>query len=66
MITIAETEKVKERAKNFLTELGVPVTAFCQRIGISAVAFNRWQRNDLKLADETVKRISDYLLKYGF
>ena len=63
---VKDTKKVKERAKNFLAELGVPVTVFCQKIGISVVAFNRWQRDDLKLSDETVKRISDYLIKYGF
>lgn len=61
-----ETDKVKIRAKNFLSELGVPVTTFCRNIGISTVAYNRWQRNDLKLSEETVKRVSDYLLKYGF
>lgn len=61
-----KTEEIKARAKKFIEELGVPVTTFSKKIGISTVAYNRWQRNDLKLSDETVKRIENYLLKYRF
>lgn len=58
--------EIKERTKKFIGELGIPVTSFSKNIGISVSAFNRWQRNDLILAESTVKRISDYLKRFNF
>lgn len=57
---------VKERAKYFINELGIPVTVFSRKVGISRVAYVRWQIGDLNLSQQTEKRISDYLSKYGF
>lgn len=57
---------VRERAKKFIDELGVPATVFAKKVGVSATAYHRWMKNDLKLSESTEKRISDYLLKYGF
>lgn len=59
-------ENVRERTKKFTDELGVPATVFAKKVGISATAYHRWMKNDLKLSESTEKRISDYLLKYGF
>lgn len=59
-------ETTKQRCKNFISEFGTPVTVFAQKIGISASSYHRWQKGFLKLADDTVERISDFLDKYGY
>lgn len=57
---------MKTRIQRFLTELGLPKTRFCKGIGISTQALNAWLRDDLRLSDSTLKRIDNYLRKYGF
>ena len=57
---------MKARIQRFLNELQLPKTRFCRGIGISTQALNAWLRDDLKLADSTLKRIDEYLKRYGF
>lgn len=57
---------LKDRIDNFLTELQVPVTKFCRRINISTQALYDWRKGKLNLSDSTLKRIDEYLAKYGF
>ena len=57
---------LKDRCKKFTHELGIPVTRFCRSINISTVGYYRWLADDLKLAESTLKRIDEYLSKYGF
>ena len=55
-----------ERCENFITEMGVPVTKFCQNIKLSRTSLYDWKKGKLKLSDVTLKRIDEYLKKYGF
>lgn len=55
-----------ERCQHFLDELGVPVTAFCLRVEISAASFYKWRSGDLRLSDGTLQRIDSYLTNYNF
>lgn len=55
-----------ERCKSFMSVLGVPTTTFCRKISISKTAFYRWRDGDLKLSDETLRRITNYIEQYGF
>lgn len=57
---------IKTRCENFIKDTGVSTTQFCKRIGLSVSGFNRWKHDDLKLADLTEKRISDYLEKFNY
>lgn len=57
---------LKNRCKKFTHELGIPVTRFCRSINISTRAYYSWMSDDLKLAESTLKRIDEYLSKYGF
>jgi hypothetical protein len=57
---------LEQRVKRFLLEFGVPVTEFCRRIDLSTSCYYEWRRGDLKLSDTTLKRIENYLTKYGF
>lgn len=57
---------LKDRCKKFTHELGIPITRFCRNINISTMAYYSWQSDDLKLAESTLKRINEYLSKYGF
>lgn len=59
-------DELKQRTKKFLGELSIPITAFSRNVGISAVAYHAWMRNDLKLSASTEERISNYLKKYDF
>lgn len=60
------TKQLKERIDNFLTELQVPVTKFCKRINLSTQSLYDWRKGKLNLSDSTLKRIDEYLTKYGF
>ena len=57
---------LKERCANFLNEFDIPKTHFCKKIELSTVSYSKWQKGQLKLSNETEKRIDTYLLKYGF
>jgi len=57
---------MKARILRFLNELQLPKTRFCRGIGISTQALNAWLRDDLNLSENTLKRIDDYLRRYGF
>lgn len=60
------TKQLKDRIDNFLTELQVPVTKFCKRINLSTQSLYDWRKGKLNLSDSTLKRIDEYLAKYGF
>lgn len=61
-----ETENLKSRCKEFISEIGVPTTRFCKNISISVTSYNTWQRDELELAESTLQRIDDYLTQYNF
>lgn len=58
--------KLIERCNNFLNELGVPVAVFCRKVNISPTAYYMWRAGQLRLSDDTLNRIDDYLSKYNF
>ena len=55
-----------ERCLNFIQELGVPVTQFCKRINLSRTSLYDWKNGKIQLSAGTIKRIEEYLTKYGF
>ena len=55
----------KERTHNFLSELGIPVIAFCRNVNISPTTYYDWQKGKM-LSEATIERISKYLSRYGF
>lgn len=57
---------LKERCKDYLNEFETPVRRFCAKLGISYSAYYQWQRDELRLADSTLRRIDAYLRRYGF
>lgn len=58
--------ELKERCKKFLDELGVPVTVLSSKINLSPQSLYDWRKGKLKLSEATLKRLDDYLKKYGF
>ncbi|MBQ2395629.1 MAG: hypothetical protein II304_01135 [Bacteroidales bacterium] len=58
--------KLKDRLNLFLDELEVPITKICKKIMLSPQSLYDWRKDRLKLSDGTLKRIDDYLKKYGF
>ncbi len=54
------------RCTRFLVELGIPVASFSRRVKLSPQSLYDWKKGKLKLADSTLKRIDEYLTKYGF
>ncbi len=58
--------KLIRRCCNFIDEFGVPITTFCRKINISTRAFYDWKRGKLNLSENTLKRIENYIGKYGF
>lgn len=57
---------LEQRCKNFLRELGVPVSQFCVRIKLSTSFLYAWLRGDRKISQASADRIDQYLSKYGF
>ena len=53
----------RAEAKNVLHTVGVPVSVFCRRIGISDAAFYRWVNHDLDLKPENEQKINEYIAK---
>lgn len=60
------SKKLQVRIDNFLSELQVPVTKFCKKINLSTQSLYDWRKGKLNLSDSTLKRIDNYLTKYGF
>ena len=59
-------ETVIERAIRFLDEMGTPSTKFCERVQIAGSTFYAWRSGKLKLSDDTLTRIDEYLRRYNF
>ena len=57
---------LEKRCKQMIEELGIPVTAFCRNVNISASAYYAWHRGTIDLSAATLDRIDEYLKKYGF
>lgn len=63
MINNVELEK---RITKFMTELGIPMTAFCKNIGMSTSTIRKWKKGQVQLSETRLQRIDEYLRKYGF
>lgn len=57
---------LQKRCKQMIKELGIPVTAFCRKVNISASAYYAWHRGTMDLSASTLARIEEYLSRYGF
>lgn len=55
-----------ERCQKMIDELSIPTTKFCKHIGVAPSSFYAWRRDIIKFSDKTLKRIDEYLSKYGF
>lgn len=55
-----------DRIARIRDELGIPMTRLCRNMNISTHSIYAWKRGEINLKDETIKRIDDYLTKYGF
>lgn len=57
---------LQKRCKQMITELSIPVTAFCRKVNISASAYYAWHRGTMDFSATTLARIEEYLSRYGF
>lgn len=58
--------ELENRITKFMTELGIPMTAFCRNIGMSTSTIRKWKKGQVQLSDAKLQRIDEYLRKYGF
>ncbi|MBR4589525.1 MAG: hypothetical protein IKO36_02575 [Bacteroidaceae bacterium] len=56
---------VKERAKNFINEIGLPVTRFAKCVDLSADAIRKWLSGELNLKESNIDRIDKWLRKFN-
>ena len=56
---------VKERAKQFLQEIGLPVTRFAKCIGLSPDAIRQWLAGDLNLKQSNIDKIDKWLKSFN-
>ena len=59
-------DDLKKRCEQFIKELGVTVTKFCEHIQLSVGGYYAWRNGQLALSDATLARIDSYLNQYGF
>jgi len=52
---------LKERAKNFINEIGLPISRFGRNVGIHGESVRRWLKGELNLKPETEQRIDAFL-----
>lgn len=57
---------ILDRIERITKELGVPMTKLCRNMDITPHSIYAWKKGEINLKPETVKRIDDYLSKYGF
>ncbi|CAG7568825.1 XRE family transcriptional regulator [Bacillus cereus] len=50
--------------KDFMDKHGLQVNHFAKKVGLSRQAVSMWSNSKLNLAEDTLKRISDYMDKY--
>ena len=58
--------ELKFRCCDMINELGLPTTRFCKNINLSTRCYYDWQNGKLKLSEERLKKIDQYLKKYNF
>lgn len=58
-----DTMTLQQQTHKALKAIGIPISVFCRRIGISDTAYYRWQNSDLRLSDDTTNRIKEYISK---
>lgn len=51
----------KERAQKFMKEIGLPMVRFARDVNLSPDTIRKWFKDELKLRDNHVKRIDDFL-----
>ena len=56
---------VKERVKDFLKEIGLPVTRFAKCIGLSPDAVRQWLADDLNLKQSNIEKIDKWLKQFN-
>lgn len=54
------------RVKNFIKELGMPITVFCRKVNLSTASYYKWKDGIFEFSDETAQRVSNFIKKYGF
>ena len=59
-------EQLKERCNNFLQELPLPLSIFCEKIELSYGYYHKWMRGELEISKDAQKRIDKFLKKYRF
>lgn len=57
---------LRERTKEFLEELNLPISRFAKRIGIARETYYRWQKGDFDFSEARAEQIDVYLKRYGF
>lgn len=56
---------VLQRAKDFIDELGLPVTRFAKCVGLSPDTIRQWLAGTLKLRESNVNRIDNFLKSFN-
>jgi transcriptional regulator with XRE-family HTH domain len=57
---------LRKRAKTFIDELGLTITAFCRNVGLSRTSVWEWLKGNRELSETSLERIDSYLRRYNF
>lgn len=59
-------DNLKQRAKAFVDTLSLPISKFAANAGFDRSAWYRWQKGENVFSDERLKRIDEYIARFGF
>jgi len=59
-------DNIKERTLTFMSEVGVPTSAFAKNVGLSASTLYKWKIGLVKISSSALNRIDEYLSKFGY
>lgn len=57
---------LRERTKNFINELNLPISRFAKTIGFERSTYYRWIKGHINFGEQKVKAIDEYIGRFGF
>ena len=57
---------LKKRVQDFIDALDLPKSRLAKQVGITGQSISLWLKGDLKLSDDTEKRIDQFLKKFNY
>lgn len=58
--------KLRERTKQFVDELKLPISRLAKTIGFERATYYRWMKGEFDFGEARVEALDKYLRRFGF